>query len=371
LAVKRILIAAVSARPFAETAKLSGYEAITLDIFADQDTRQASSQSFAVAYHDGGFDSVSFIETLSRLDLADCIGAVYGSGFEQRTALLEVLADKLPLIGNSAGTVLKVKCPQQFFGLLDKLDISYPETRFKPPADMGGWLRKCAGGSGGTHITASASVKQCDAEYYQKSVTGKPVSLLFAADGKRIREIGFNLQHYVRLGEFPYCYAGAVSYWRLDDSVKARIMDIAARLIAETGLVGLNSLDMMIDGRQINVLEVNPRLTATVGLYQPLIGSMLDIHLRSVHGNLDDWPAFAQVSTAHRVVYADEDIELPGDFAWPAWVKDIPGSKRFVMHAPVCSVFAEADDPEIAIALADARVQEIKRNLKMEEGRLK
>jgi predicted ATP-grasp superfamily ATP-dependent carboligase len=98
---------------------------------------------------------------------------------------------------------------------------------------------------------------------------------------------------------------------------------------------------------------------------------MLDIHLRSVHGNLDDWPAFAQVSTAHRVVYADEDIELPGDFAWPAWVKDIPGSKRFVMHAPVCSVFAEADDPEIAIALADARVQEIKRNLKMEEGRLK
>lgn len=371
MAVKRILIAAVSARPFAEAAKISGYEAITLDIYADQDTRQASRQSYAIAYRDGGFDSASFTEALNRLDLADCVGAVYGSGFEQCVELLELIADRLSLIGNSAITVAKIKDPQQFFGLLDKLDIKYPETHFKPPTDMGGWLRKCAGGSGGTHITASASVKQRDAEYYQKSVTGKPVSLLFAADGKRIREIGFNLQHYVRLGEFPYCYAGAVSHWQLDDSVKAGIIDIAARLTAEAGLVGLNSLDVMVDRRQVHVLEVNPRLTATVGLYQPIVGSMLDIHLRSAHGSLDDWPAFVPVSIAHRVVYADADIALPVDFAWPAWVKDIPGNRHFVMNAPVCSVFAEADDPEVAIALADARVKEIKRNLKMEEGRLK
>ena len=344
-------------------AAASGYQVTALDAFSDADTQRMAHASYSVEYANGQFDAADFERVLNRLDVGDVTGLVYGSGFEAAPALLDRAARHLRLIGNTPRVLASLKHPRKFFMLLDELKIPHPEVGFQSPGKVRGWVYKQGGGSGGTHVRKalpSGGIAPEAGCYFQRIVPGVPVSLLFAADGSQAKAIGFNLQWLSATPAMPYRYGGAVSHARLPDTIKQRLLQAAQQLTGAVGLRGLNSIDAMMDGDQLWVLEVNPRFSATFDLYQSATCNLCELHLRACDGNITDWPQITRQAKAHQIIYASHDVTAPGTTAWPEWVADMPvPASNVAVGSPLCTVLATADNVDVAQALVSGRAKEI------------
>ena len=157
--MNKILIAAIAGRMLATSARRGGYDVAVLDLFNDLDTRQIAMNSEKVPGHEQGlarFSGQALLQAASRFAPGDAYaGVVYGSGFEDDTALLGELAQGRRLYGNSVATINAIKDPRQFFSLLKKWAVPHPEISLSRPDQTVGWLAKKIGGSGGAHA-------QCD-----------------------------------------------------------------------------------------------------------------------------------------------------------------------------------------------------------------
>ncbi|WP_235189749.1 ATP-grasp domain-containing protein [Methylotenera sp. L2L1] len=339
-----------------------------------------------VKYDDLGFDAEDLLQTLHSLDnerldsgalrLNQFAGFVYGSGFEAQPDLLKKVAALVPVIGNSSATLAATKDLSVFFATMQKLNIKHPETIEQLPADvdLSLYVHKFSGGSGGVHIKPAASIQNhwLEQHYFQRRLEGVPVSLLFIANGSDIEAVGFNEQWVCASAHMPFRYGGAASYAALSVNVQQQLLDAAKQLTVAFGLLGLNSLDAIVHQtsagtEQASVLEINPRLSATVNLYSN-DGVLFERHIQAcVHGRLSDAHELQDdvaVSKAHAIVYADIDVTLNTEMVWPSWVTDTPiqlaTPLKIVAGAPVCSVLAYADNAVAAKKEVLARVQQIK-----------
>jgi predicted ATP-grasp superfamily ATP-dependent carboligase len=350
----------------------AGYAVTAIDAFADVQTVSLAEKSIVVAYGRQGFDADALIAAVDALDLSRFVGFVYGSGFEAQPELLVKIAAKLQLIGNSSETVAAVKTPAVFFAVLHQLNIHHPGVRDSFPAEHSkDYLIKFAGGSGGTHIRLANSRARLltDKYYYQQKIDGRPVSLLFMANKHDIEVIGFNEQWLDSSADAPYRYGGAVSNAEMPACVRAQLADAAGKLANAFGLAGLNSLDAIVDveSSQVYVLEINPRLSATVDLYSCTEPNLFERHVKVCLNyddlNQNDVYQLNQQCKAHAIVYAAVEIELLAPVLWPDWVSDTPllGEKAVIISAgePLCTVHAYADSAEAAKKIVQGRVEVI------------
>jgi predicted ATP-grasp superfamily ATP-dependent carboligase len=386
------LIIALSARPFVEAAVRAGYSVTAIDAFADAQTVALAEQSIVVGYCQQGFDAEVLFAAVSALELSQFAGWVYGSGFESQPALLHRISTLLPLIGNSAEAVAKVKTPAIFFTALRQLNIKYPKIYSALPDDgaAGDYLIKLAGGCGGTHIKPShADFYELPGNYYfQQKIDGRPVSLLFIADDNDIELVGFNEQWLNPCAESPYRYGGAVSNVKLTPSVQQQLISAAKKLTDEFGLMGLNSLDAIVQledahavddqDERIFILEINPRLSATVDLYAHTQQNLFKRHVqaclprygsdRAIQGENES----QVLCKAHAIVYVDTDTEIMTSIVWPDWVVDNPVQSarglKITAGEPVCTVIACAASASAAKELAQARVGAIRNLLQLGSG---
>ena len=340
-------------------AKAAGYDVLALDIFSDTDTVNLAQETLRLPYLDGGFEPAAFEAALSAIaDQHEVQGLVYGSGFERDPQLLDIASRYLSVLGNSAESVGHAKAVPDFFQLLTALDIPYPSSVIGMPALADGWLRKRIGGSGGTHVCRlQAGDAHQAGDYYQRELLGMPVSLLFVADGKQACMIGYNRQEVSAWKDLPFRYGGLVTHAGLPESCKQVLQTAAQKLTAALQLRGLNSVDALLTPEgQIFVLELNPRLTASAGLYQPH-ANLMRMHLdgcRSVRSRLE----IEQLARAQMVVYAENDFTLPPDWYWPEWVSDLPEPGcRIAAGDPVCTVWAQAGHANAARELVQQRMQ--------------
>lgn len=342
-------------------AAASGRRVIAADVFCDVDLRIAATQVIRLGYQHGGFDADDVRAKLLPFAMGGA-GLIYGSGFETQTWLLQELSQQCQLYGNQPETVRITKDPDRFFSLLACLDIHFPEVSLAPPPSTDGWLSKLIGGSGGTHVVPSA-IETGTGRYYQRIVSGQPVSLLFLADGNHVLAIGFNMQFVAPLQGMPYRYGGAVSHAPLPESICSIMLRTAERITAELGLRGLNSLDCMVDGENVWVLEVNPRLSATFSLYDAKRSGawLLEAHMQASMGRMPG-PLPPEPSQAHLIYYAPFDLAVPDAMNWPDWVADVPEpASRIGADEPLCTVMASAADADQALALAYARIEVLTR----------
>ncbi|HXG44193.1 MAG TPA: ATP-grasp domain-containing protein [Gemmatimonadales bacterium] len=366
------LIAAITGRALAQSAARRGHSTVVLDCFADRDTRAAATQARAVV----GMRSVR-LDARALLAAAAALappggyaGVVYGAGFEGRPDLLARLARGGRLCGNAPETVSQVRDPARFFPLLRKLGIRHPEVRFAPPARPSGWLVKDPGGAGGAQVRHARRGRARAGCYYQRFEPAETLSAIFLANGERARVLGFNRQWSTpaRPGR-PFLYGGAVSGVALPPAMEA---DLSARLdtlVAATGLVGLNGLDFLRRGDEWLALEVNPRPTATMDLYDADYGEgLFTLHLQACEGALPEALAPRAAVRAHAVFYASTFGRVGGDVEFPAWCRDIPHPGfRFAPGVPVCTVHAEAADHDAALALLRQRLARLESAL-IEKG---
>jgi uncharacterized protein len=362
------LIVAVTGRALAASAARAGHSVVVLDCFADRDTREVASECRAVARPGTlRFDQRALLAAAGLLASPDqSSGLVFGAGFEGRTELLARLAAGRSLLGNSPAVVKRVRDPRRFFPLLDRLGIRHPQVRFTRPADPTGWLEKSPGGAGGAQVRLVASGTRRRGSYFQRLQSGRVLSVLFLADGRRASLVGFNEQWTspARPG-LPFLYGGAVGSIDLPAKLTADIATRLDALVATTGVIGLNGFDFLLEGDTWSVLELNPRPTATAELYDPdHPEGLFELHRRSCLGSLPEAPAPHRVARAHAIVHATTGWDVTGDFRFPAWCRDIPiPGTRVAEGDPICTVHAEDSHPEVAVALVHARRSALERSV--------
>ena len=169
-----------------------------------------------------------------------------------------------------------------------------------------------------------------------------------------------------------------MSHAALSVTLQQQLLEAARQLTIEFDLLGLNSLDAIVhrdysdndadtDSAQVYVLEINPRLSATVDLYDNS-GVLFERHMQAcTHrrlANAHELQSDVALSKAHAVVYAEVDVTLEAEMVWPSWATDTPGllnsPLKIVAGAPVCSVLAYANNADAAKKEVLARVQQIK-----------
>ncbi len=343
-----LLILANSGRAIAESAVRGGYRVTVIDAFCDEDTL-AVADCWPASHEFSRVDVDELIEEMAALFPQHPCGVVYGAGLEQASSLLSRLSQHCRLFGNAPSVLERLRNPRRYFSLLNRLRIPYPEVCFTPPysAPEKAWLIKRAGSCGGQGVAYfdpqhSATDSAC---YYQRHLTGSAMSILFIANGERFRTIGFN-----RLGTgaanapAPFLYTGALGQAQLQDDWRLQVEEIVQKLVGELSLKGINSLDFILNDDGIFVLDLNPRPSATLELYEHLLSDgWVKHHIAACLGELPVLPIVGStVVHGHQIVYSPQTIEIPAALAWPQWVKDRPSSgARIPEGQPLCSLFAQ------------------------------
>jgi uncharacterized protein len=365
---KKLIIASTSARGYASAAVACGYEAITLDAFADKDTRQVAKQTFKLKLGEHGIDEDDFkrvfLQTLNQINIDDINGFLYGGLFDAAPDLLDWIAAQVPLIGNAAEVMRNAK-EFGFFSLLGTLKIAHPEVCLELPENTSNWLSKKLGASGGAHIKPANQASKGD--YFQRKLTGTPISMLFVADGRFARTIGFNQQFVAPMDNMPYRFAGAVNGITLPHNIHVNFEHAAQQLTTTLSLRGINSLDAILDGSLLWILELNPRLSATFHLYE----NLFSLHMQGCAGSVAAFLPINKSSRAQLILYADDALEVSSDFVWPDWVADIPAvaskasSVKINQNEPFCTVLAEAENSDAAHALVLQRAKKLREILRL------
>lgn len=356
---KPILIAAVSGRALAASARRAGYAPLVADFFGDADTLAvAHAHRRLTSGLARGIDAdelLSALETLAEGQRAE--GIVCGTGFEDRPHLLACIARHWRLLGNGAEVMRAVKDPNSFATLCRAYGIPHPALSLLAPGDPAGWLAKRRGGAGGSHVTPAGGRDAGASIYFQRRVPGVPVSVLFLADRRRATILGFSAQWPCPTPHQPFRYGGAVRPADVAPRTAAGLAAAVQALVPALPLVGLNSADYLVEGDEFWLMEINPRPSATLDIFEPSGGSLFELHVAACGGQLPSVPPSIDGAAAAAIAYADHDIASLAPLNWPDWTADRPHAGIAVMAGdPLCTVRARAPTAAEAKALVTQRL---------------
>jgi len=354
----------------AQAAKTAGLKPLLIDLFADLDTQ-------------GYVEDFRQVASLAEQDLAPAVDyfierygvtrVVYGSGFEHHPESLYYLNSRLLILGNHPDVFARQLDKPAFFSVLDELNIPYPEVAFNAPEYVGDWLVKPMQGQGGTgikHYHAGDETK--GAVYWQRFQPGASCSVLFLADGQQVQVVGFNSQWLIRLSEAQeFVFSGVANNADLPDQRKAQVAGWLKQMVPVFGLKGLNSLDFIVTDVDCYVLEINPRPSASMQLYDE---DLLVRHIQACEGTLGATSAALKPETerlklpplsGYQIVYAEQDTTIPSQFEWPPWCMDVPkAGDRCRAGQPICSIIAHQNNSQSVAEQLRAKQQLIISKLK-------
>jgi uncharacterized protein len=338
-----ILVVAQSARMLVYAARQAGLKPIAIDLYGDADTRRDAMavrriSSLAQAYLWPALNALMADYPLTH--------AVYGSGFEHHPQPLHAICERMLVLGNQADVFAKVQDKAVFFPVLERFSIPYPEVSFVRPDCPKNWLLKPLQGQGGVGIRRFlGDESQGSFNYWQQYQAGTPHSVLFLADGTGSQIVGFNRQWTVSLDETgEFVLSGIINSTDLSVSEKDQISAWLAKLVPAFSLKGLNSLDFIQHEQTSYVLEINPRPSASMQLYD---ADLFARHIKACQGEL-----LANVPTqsgcaAYQIVYAQQQIRIPDRFNWPEHAVDIPGAGSIIGKGqPICSMIVRGKAPD-------------------------
>ena len=317
----------------------------------------------------GGFDGEDLLKRADALASPASqppFGLVYGSGFEDRPALLARLSDGRELFGNGPPVLARSKDPFALAALIDNLGLPHPEIARERPTG-GAWLVKRIGGAGGIHIRYAHGEKAdaaAGAVYYQRFVEGVPVSALVLAGGGTAMVLGLSEQ-WPAPGSLaqPFRFGGAAAPADLADSLARRLSEAAIAIAQELNLTGLNSVDFIagVERETFHVIEVNPRPGASLDVFERIVAQPLfDLHIRACRGDLPGAVPRQKIAAASAILYADGNMLIRGDFEWPDWTADRPrAGTKIKAGEPVCTVLAEAHGGKQGMGTPTALAREI------------
>ena len=346
----------------AESASRAGYRVVSIDGFADVDTLGVSSESWCLPLVEGELNANKLEACVEKVHARYPVAKlIAGAGTESFIPYLETVPG-WQLLGNSAACVKQVCEPTSFFPVLDQLSVPYPKISYdSTPTNIGQWLYKMPFRCGGMGISKGGS-NSGHSGYWQQEIEGVPISALCLCAGEQSQLIGVSRQYTHALSSaLPYVYAGALANYSIDSKSIDKIISYISNLSNYFNLYGLCSIDMLVHGDSILVLEVNPRVSATYELYESLQPSLnlIDAHIRVCEGERLSSFESNEKQSAYTIVYADGTETVP-DLEWPVWTSDRPeAGRKLSKYDPICTVHALFGEAEDLYNMTQKRAQHI------------
>ena len=358
-----VLIAAQSGRALAAAARRAGLRPFVADLFGDADTLALAASHRPVSGRFGAGPGarglLAALDDLAR-EAGPVLGVVLGSGFEGAPALMAAIAARHRLLGAAPDCVRRLKDPLHLAGLCARLAIPHPPVSLAPVPDPAAWLLKRRGGSGGGHIRPAPAGPPPAGAYLQRRVPGRALSLNILADGRDLRVLAATAQWAAPTRARPFRYAGAADPGDMPAGVRAAAARALAALVAETGLCGLASADLAVDGTAWWLLEVNPRPGATLDVLDRRDAPLLARHIAAASGHLGPDLAPPADAAATQICYADRTLAAVPSLVWPDFVLDRPrAGSRIAAGAPVCTVYAAGRDAAAARRALGSRLEAV------------
>lgn len=327
-----ILIFGASVRAASEAAAKAGYQVLAFDQFGDQDTRRWAKFWAPLDPADPAGSLLSAIE-LCRRQFPDCpsssnLTAIACGGLESWFERLEPLRNSLKLRLPSTPAFRQLRDPRLLQQLTKATSVRFPPTRFTQPSahppntteSQTRWLTKQIRSSAGLgvrfdeeasrpgqgDITDSATNAPQD-RYWQQQVSGRAVGVNFLCgrEGVRIlntcRAISYSQPARLPQPASPFLYGGSLGPYPLQPHERAAILEFANQLTRQVDFVGLLGSDWLLsrDGTPPWLLELNPRYTASMEIWERIFASSLvDAQLASYQLNDQQLETMASDSPA-------------------------------------------------------------------------
>ncbi len=370
----RLLLLGASARALAQSA-LGSPEArrtfpgglVTIDFFADSDLDGDAIQALSVARDAGLPRSVA---SLGRQALRiDWQAFLTAGGLENRPGLLRLLERRGRPLGSAATAVRAVRDPERLASWLASARLPHASVIAvsRVPADGREYLLKPRRGAGGGHLRRARSGESVPPGWYlQEHLEGRAGSAAFLADGRSARLLGVSTQisGWEALGGAGFRHSGNLFDAAAPLEGPDRLLDaagvdaarrIAAGLAEGFGLSGLAGFDFIAVAGRPHLIEVNPRWTASMELYdEARPGRLVDAAIRVAQGEtaahaaaasgLDDTPALRGTAPVRGrgVLYATGTFVAPPPEALAAHgARDRPRAGETIEAGkPICTLAA-------------------------------
>src|SRR5215203_4375945 len=319
----------------ARSAARAGYQVTAADAFADLDLRELAAV-FPVRSTGRHRFSPQRVAAMTQDLQAEMVA--YTSNFENYPMAVSRLAEHRQLLGNPAEVLRRVRDPIALMRLLQSHQFAVPMTRATPPSGhhkVRTWLlkpRRSGGGHGTSRWRVGQSVPR--SHYLQERIRGVTGSVLFAANGRRAVPLGVSRQlvgdvHFGASG-FRYCGSLVGSPAQLfpgQEGVFENATELAAAVVAEFGLTGLNGIDFIARGGVAYPIEVNPRYSASMELLERAGSlSVFELHVAACNGILGAVPPLAGRVEGKAVVFARRAVTMGNTRRWlpRPFLADIP-----------------------------------------------
>jgi uncharacterized protein len=400
-----VIFLGASVRALAESAIRAGWAVHAADLFCDLDLQAIATSAVPVGH--GTADAATGYPW-SLLAAAEGFPPstpwCYTGAVENHPDLIDAIARVRPLAGNPGDVVRRLRDPVHLAAAARVAGLSFPETMSSPdriPLD-GTWLVKPLASAGGRGIrrwtpavAADHTADRADAPHqqhiWQRFMPGTPLSASFCFAEGSTRLLGVSRQligePWCHAGPFAWCGAVALHTTSGQPPVDERLLDQLERLggilVERFQPVGLVGVDLVVDaGGSVEVIEVNPRPTASMELFErSAAGSIADSHLaacgyatpaRSRREQTLPQPA-STWAKAVLFAAAPTPVSQPlidgltyetspwtqADGGWPS-LADIPRPGQVISAgAPVVTIFAAALTPDDALNRLRDRVARI------------
>jgi predicted ATP-grasp superfamily ATP-dependent carboligase len=372
-----LLITGASTRAAAYSALRAGLAPTCVDLYADRDLRAVARCERIPLDQPIPALVASFVAAAKRHAPSAWL---YTGSFENYPDQIDEIGSVHRLWGNPGSVLRAARDPFRLADSLNQAGLASPDIRPDPrglPRD-GSWLVKPLASGGGAGIGAMTDQTRlgADSVYYQRRVPGRSYSALYLGAHSRASMIGVSRQFHGVDGQ-PFVYRGSVGPVRLSSTLEAQLVAIGDRLAAEFGLIGIFGIDFVIHEGRAWVLELNPRYTASVEIFELAVGSSLLLeHRRVCDSELPEqasrplrgprvvgkWIVYA----TRRLIFPDLPIRTPRNdqlYEIPE-VADVPDTGLVIDRGrPVLTVFGSGAGPRQCLASLRTNVNQWRRRL--------
>lgn len=353
-------IIGASVRAAAQSALRAGIRPLCADLFADRDLR-ASTQCHQIAKEDFPRGLESALEKNHRKPW------IYTGGLENYPELIGRWSKFDSLCGNRGQSLINVRDPDTLRTFLRTFEISFPMSFWcTTDFDLSSFIRerllmKPIRSAGGLGIQHWHGEELGSGRYLQEFVEGQSVSGVFVIRDDGFQLIGVSQQ---LVGE-PWLHAPAFHYCGsigplADSKCHGECWRQIGKMLRAAELRGIVGVDAILRGDDVVVIEINPRYTASVEVFELALGKpLLTEHFRSfgIAFPINTACKAPQRIIGKAVYFAPFDMYFPVNGPWDAvlvemfdpWTiptfADIPAAGlRFHRGDPVISVLVESEN---------------------------
>jgi hypothetical protein len=366
----KVLLVGVVTREMAQSAVSAGYEVISLDYFGDSD-QPATAEVYSLTRDFSSDPDLRNLVVAAKTLVGKADKIVIGAGLENELGLFDISAAE-SFWTNSPGAVEKIRDPLLLSNLLGNTCLRYPRTILSGDRlpDSGKWLIKDGRQSGGLGVRDwDGKGIPNEREVLQEKIDGQLMSACFLANGKQALLIGLTRQFagVPEWGALPYAWCGNVAPYR-DSALEKSMTEAVQFLTKETGLVGVNGIDFILHENAPFLLEVNPRWTGSLELFERLYGlNIFQMHVEACQGRVpENLPVLpGQRVSGKGILYAQANITLGDTSAWKEkGVADIPHpGETIAKGTPICTLLTEGSDTADCCNKLMTKVQSLKNGI--------